>query len=154
MRKGQFKFIFLIVGFVGTALTISACTSSIPDRPSLIPEKEIAEFKANAQRVLPAGIGKEQVINNCVHCHSSKLIAQNQASREGWLGMIRWMQKTQGLWPLGSNEKTILNYLANNFSPENKGRRVPLTDIEWYQLEDLDYDYLQQLLPIVLEMQP
>ena len=40
----------------------------------------------------------EIVRGNCTACHSGKLIAQNRATREGWQQMIRWMQKTQGLW--------------------------------------------------------
>ena len=39
----------------------------------------------------------EVVIQSCLSCHSAKLITQNQATREGWQDMIRWMQETQGL---------------------------------------------------------
>ncbi|MDA0193948.1 MAG: monoheme cytochrome C [Bacteroidetes bacterium] len=136
MKQRNFKFIFTVAGLIATIFTMITCITPLPDKPSPIPEKEIKEYKASALSELPPGQGKEQVIANCVHCHSSKLIAQNQATREGWLGMIRWMQKTQGLWPLGSNEETILDYLGNNFSPQNKGRRAPLTDIKWYKLDD------------------
>ena len=31
--------------------------------------------------------------------------------------MIRWMQETQGLWPLGEDEDRVLNYLAANYGP-------------------------------------
>ena len=74
------------------------------------------------------------VINNCTACHSSKLIIQNRATKEGWLAMIRWMQETQNLWNLGENEKPILEYLSKNYAPQNKGRRAPLENIEWYEL--------------------
>ncbi|MEL6191568.1 MAG: hypothetical protein AAFR66_05950 [Bacteroidota bacterium] len=37
------------------------------------------------------------VIANCTSCHSSKLILQNRATKEGWEEMIRWMQQTQNL---------------------------------------------------------
>ena len=47
----------------------------------------------------------------CTYCHSPKLITQNRATRDGWQQMIRWMQKTQGLWELGVNEPIILDYL-------------------------------------------
>jgi hypothetical protein len=40
--------------------------------------------------------------------------------------MIRWMQETQGLWPLGENEVPVLDYLATNYGPVNVGRRRPL----------------------------
>jgi hypothetical protein len=62
----------------------------------------------------------------CTVCHSAKLISQNRANREGWLAMIRWMQETQGLWPLGENEVPVLDYLAANYGPLSVGRRRPL----------------------------
>ncbi len=79
--------------------------------------------------------GVEIVINNCTGCHSSKLVTQNRASREGWKATIRWMQKTQNLWELGDNEDIILDYLSKHYSPEEKGRRANLDSIEWYVLE-------------------
>lgn len=79
--------------------------------------------------------GWELVKGNCTGCHSAALVTQNRATREGWEGMIRWMQRTQKLWDLGENEQVILDYLAKNYAPEGKGRRENLKDIEWYELE-------------------
>ncbi len=74
---------------------------------------------------------------NCTSCHSSKLITQNRATREGWAEMITWMQKTQGLHKLGENKKPILDYLSKHYAPRNKGRRQSLDHeaIDWYQLD-------------------
>ena len=86
---------------------------------------------------LVAGDGLTLVKANCTACHSSALILQNRFTREGWHSKIEWMQETQGLWDLGNNESMILDYLAANYAPEApRGRRVPLTDIEWYELKD------------------
>ncbi|RAI87908.1 hypothetical protein [Algoriphagus yeomjeoni] len=86
---------------------------------------------------LLAGDGLELVKAHCTACHSSALILQNRFTREGWHEKIVWMQETQGLWPLGENESIILDYLAANYAPEApRGRRVPLTDIEWYELKE------------------
>ena len=82
------------------------------------------------------GDGLDLVIANCTACHSSKLVIQNRATREGWESMIQWMQETQNFWDLGPNQDVILNYLARNYAPENKGRRANLENIEWYELED------------------
>lgn len=71
----------------------------------------------------------------CTGCHSSKLVLQNRATREGWLEMIRWMQETQKLWDLAPNEDKILDYLATYYAPENEGRRRPLEVEEWYVIE-------------------
>lgn len=81
--------------------------------------------------------GFEIVRGTCTACHSAKLVTQNRATRDGWIQMIRWMQETQGLWDLGKNEKTIVDYLAKHYAPEEVGRRANLdiAAIEWYILE-------------------
>jgi hypothetical protein len=81
--------------------------------------------------------GFELVELNCTRCHSSAIILQSRFTREDWKSKIVWMQQTQGLWDLGANEPLILDYLAKNYGPEApRGRRAPLKDIEWYELED------------------
>lgn len=88
--------------------------------------------------------GWEIVRGNCTACHSAKMITQTTATRDGWEQMIRWMQKTQGLWNLGDQEKLILDYLATNYAPKDEGRRANLDieAIEWYVLE-LESDEVQ-----------
>lgn len=76
------------------------------------------------------------VKGNCLACHSAKLITQNRADREGWLGMIHWMQEKQNLPDLGPNEGPILDYLSTYYAPEESGRRPPLEVTEWYELPD------------------
>lgn len=80
--------------------------------------------------------GLMETVNNCTTCHSAKLVIQNRMSAERWHATIRWMQETQNLWDLGNNEDIIVNYLATNYPPNEKGRRQVLSNIEWYQLED------------------
>lgn len=68
----------------------------------------------------------------CTRCHSARLITQAGKTRAGWLDSIRWMQRTQGLWDLGSTENEILDYLAANYGlppPGAPGRPaiIPLT---------------------------
>lgn len=72
---------------------------------------------------------------NCLACHSSKLILQNRATREGWEEMIRWMQETQKLHDLGPMEDKILDYLASYYAPKKEGRRKTLEVEEWYVIE-------------------
>lgn len=74
--------------------------------------------------------------NNCISCHSAKMIIQNRATRDGWKQMIRWMQETQGLQDLGDNEVYILDYLATHYAPKETGRRpnIDIEAIEWYVL--------------------
>ena len=60
---------------------------------------------------------------HCTACHSTAIITQNRMSRDSWQESIRWMQKKNGLWPLGDSEKLILDYLAKYYGPQTSGRR-------------------------------
>ena len=69
----------------------------------------------------------ELVRNNCTACHSSKLITQQRGSEAQWLGMIRWMQKKQNLWPFDPDtEGRIIAYLAENYPPHADRRRASI----------------------------
>ncbi len=71
--------------------------------------------------------GMQIVKANCTVCHSSKFILLQKGDRDTWLSMIRWMQKTQGLWPFDKKtEDTILTYLAKNYPPGKESRRPNL----------------------------
>ena len=76
------------------------------------------------------------VVNNCTTCHSAKLVTQNRMSAERWNETIVWMQETQNLWELGTNQDVIVNYLVTNYPPPKTGRRMVLQNIDWYELED------------------
>jgi CxxC motif-containing protein (DUF1111 family) len=103
---------------------------------TMVAEAGIVDGK-DAQTGLLAGEGLQMVKASCTACHSGQLITQNRMSRERWAATILWMQQTQGLWDLGENEAIILDYLAENYSPQQTGgRRRPLENIEWYRLED------------------
>ncbi len=79
--------------------------------------------------------GMMTVVRNCTACHSSKLILQNRMNADRWNATIKWMQKTQNLPDLGKNQEIIVNYLATNYPPVDTGRRPPLTNIAWYELD-------------------
>ncbi len=96
---------------------------------------EHEEFSIDSSSGLVQAKGINLVKANCLNCHSSKMILQNRASRQGWEGMIRWMQEKHRLWDLGSNEGEILDYLAQHYAPdESNGRRQNLAQIQWYNL--------------------
>ena len=80
--------------------------------------------------------GLDIVKANCGACHSTRLVAQNRLTREGWKKLIRWMQAEQNLWDLGENESIILDYLEKNFAPNKMGRRKRLANIDWYELNE------------------
>ena len=71
--------------------------------------------------------GWELVKAQCGACHSLTLVTQNRGGRQDWLGLIRWMQETQNLWPIPSElENTMLDYLAKNYGAKPSLRRQPL----------------------------
>lgn len=68
------------------------------------------------------------VKNNCLGCHSSKLITQQRGSEAHWLGMIRWMQEQQNLWQFDADtERRIVAYLATNYPAGENRRRAALS---------------------------
>jgi hypothetical protein len=71
--------------------------------------------------------GWEIVRNNCIACHSTKLITQNHGARNRWFAMIEWMQATQGLQQFDADtQETILSYLSENYGPKEDARRSSL----------------------------
>ena len=69
----------------------------------------------------------ETVRNNCIACHSPKLITQQRGTAEQWLAMIRWMQKKQNLWQFDADtEQKIITYLAENYPPAANQRRAAI----------------------------
>ena len=69
----------------------------------------------------------ELVRNNCISCHSTKLITQQRGSRSHWLNLIRWMQEEQNLWQFDPDtESRITTYLADNYPPQEDRRRAAI----------------------------
>ena len=131
--------VFLLLGLVFLVVfQPEISTETSPENPEPLTDftTELVDGK-DVETGLLAGEGLELVKANCTNCHTSALILQNRFTREDWHEKIVWMQETQGLWDLGNNESIILDYLAANYAPEApRGRRVPLTGIEWYELKD------------------
>ncbi|MEP2279667.1 monoheme cytochrome C [Maribacter sp.] len=144
--KGLFRKIWL-VGVI-LAIVVAALIYFVKDlNLSNEPETEIVEIPdeddfnriENGIHVSTGFIdapGMTETVQNCTNCHSSKLVIQNRMSEERWKSTIKWMQKTQNLWDLGENEATIINYLVTNYPPKKVGRRVVLSNVEWYKLEE------------------
>jgi hypothetical protein len=115
----------------------------VPVRPEGFAFSGQYEVDSNGIHVptgLMYGPGIVLVQKHCLACHSSTLVTQSRATREGWHQTIRWMQQTQGLWDLGTDEPLVLDYLATYYAPEEQGRRAVLDQsaIEWYVLENED----------------
>lgn len=55
---------------------------------------------------------------------------------ERWNETIKWMQEKQNLWQLGENQEIIVNYLVENYPVNQVGRRMTLSNIDWYELKD------------------
>jgi cytochrome c5 len=67
------------------------------------------------------------VSTQCTVCHSAQLITQNRGDKDHWRQIIRWMQRTQNLWPIPEPaEEQILAYLERNYGPRPFVRRAPI----------------------------
>jgi len=134
-------FVGLIYGFFGDAISkwFETPPPTSETRRSIDSDDDWdrVENGIHVQSGLVYAKGFDEVRGVCTACHSAKLVTQNRATREGWKDMIRWMQKTQGLWDLGTNEPIILDYLAKHYAPQEIERRpgLDMAEIEWYILE-------------------
>ena len=100
----------------GLALMLAVITSAGADEP------ELDSFTG-----LKMAGDWELVRNNCIACHSPKLITQQRGTRAQWLGMIRWMQKKQNLWQFDPEvEDRIIGYLAEHYAPGEDRRRAAI----------------------------
>lgn len=141
--KSVIRLVFLLVSVAVTLVFYILDPSLLElefnkEQPAVVAEAPLPEYENGIHLAtgFKEGENLQLVINNCTSCHSAKMVTQNRATREGWLTMIRWMQETQNLWDLGDSEPLILDYLAKYYAPEKAGRRQPLTNIDWYELED------------------
>lgn len=136
-RRGIFTTLIVILGLLMVAgisvLYINKAQQPTEDLIEVDPESIVDGIHLRTGLIDDQGL--QMVINNCTTCHSAKLVIQNRMGAEQWNATIRWMQKTQGLWPLGEQQDVIVRYLVKNYPPLEKGRRAALTHIDWYELE-------------------
>jgi len=137
--RGIYVLVIGVAALVYYILNPSILVFDVPkEQPLLQIEAPLPEYENGIHLAtgFKEGENLQLVINNCTSCHSAKMVTQNRATRDGWKTMISWMQETQNLWDLGDNEPLILDYLAKYYAPDKAGRRQPLTNIDWYELED------------------
>ena len=130
---------WILIGCLALALLVGSFfltgneASPVKEAPKVV-ETQSAEWPLDEQTGFVADGDYRLVIANCTGCHASQLVIQNRATEQGWRDMIRWMQETQGLWPLGDNEDKIVAYLATHYAPEETGRRTNLVVEDWYEI--------------------
>jgi mono/diheme cytochrome c family protein len=74
--------------------------------------------------------GWESVRAHCGACHSYRLVTSQRGDEAFWRDTIRWMQRTQNLWPIaGEEEARIVGYLAANYAETDWGRRPLLSPL-------------------------
>ena len=85
------------------------------------------EIEIDANTGLKMDDDWELVRNNCIACHSLKLVTQQRGSETQWLSVIRWMQEKQNLWQFDPDtENKIITYLARNYAPSANQRRTAI----------------------------
>jgi len=104
------------VTVLATCLAIAGVAQAVAQEPEIDP---LTGLKMTGDWQL--------VRNNCVACHSAKLITQQSGTESHWLGLIRWMQAKQNLWQFEpETEQKIIAYLAANYPPQEGRRRAPI----------------------------
>ena len=104
------------VTVLATCLAIAGVAQAVAQEPEIDP---LTGLKMTGDWQL--------VRNNCVGCHSAKLITQQSGTESRWLALIRWMQATQNLWQFEPDvENKIIGYLAANYPPQEDRRRAPI----------------------------
>ena len=72
---------------------------------------------------LPDGKGKDLLMKICADCHGLDIIVSQRATKDGWASIVDSMV---GRGASGTKDEldTIIDYLAKNFGPEDKGKKV------------------------------
>jgi len=79
--------------------------------------KPLVDYLVKYHGPLPAGPGKELVLNICTQCHDLQRVRRTQLSPEGWVEVLETMLNEGA--PLSEKDfPAVLRYLARNFRPE------------------------------------
>ena len=114
MKPVSFYCLLITVGFLGTSRAQDA-------------EAVKAEIALDPVTGMKMAEGWELVRNNCITCHSAQQFLRQKGTLTTWTEIIRWMQKSGGLWPLPVEaEDLIVKYLAENYGPSGEYRRAPI----------------------------
>ena len=116
--------------------TLSVFNSQEKLYEEVVVDEDRIENGIHVRTGLKDGKGLMTVVNNCTNCNSAKLVTQNRMNAERWNETIKWMQEKQNLWQLGENQEIIVNYLVENYPVNQVGRRMTLSNIDWYELKD------------------
>lgn len=74
--------------------------------------------------------GWELVRAHCGACHSYRLVTSQRGDADFWRDTIRWMQRTQNLWPIPEQqEQALIDYLASAYAESDWGRRPALSPL-------------------------
>lgn len=75
---------------------------------------------------LPQGKGRDEAFYGCTACHGFALVRQQGLSRERWDETIDYMSTRHNMPELDPADRVlILDYLAANFPPRQRGRPNP-----------------------------
>lgn len=73
------------------------------------------------------GLAKALVQGHCTGCHSLQLVSAQRGDEQFWTNIIRWMQDTQNLWQIPTDqEQLIVAYLSSTYGEEGPSRRPNL----------------------------
>ncbi len=83
-----------------------------------------AAARTEEESVLAEGPGRSEVFGYCTACHNTALIRRSAFSRDRWDELMDWMAEKHGMNPLeGELRQTIVDYLAGQYGPRQRGPR-------------------------------
>lgn len=78
---------------------------------------------------LPEGQGREETFYGCTACHGFALVRQQGMTRERWDDTIDYMTSRHNMPEFDAADRAlILDYLAANFPPRQRGRPNPFVN--------------------------
>ena len=107
------------------ALAIAGCARPNHEEPKPTPtQKAAVPAKVDLDKIVPAGPGRQLVLDNCTTCHTFVPIVVLRMTREAWQRNSRdHRERVKGL---GEDEfKTLYEYLTANFNPEKPVPELP-----------------------------
>ena len=80
--------------------------------------------RTEEESVLADAPGRSETFGYCTACHNTALIRRSAFTRDRWDELMDWMTEKHGMNPLeGELRQTIVDYLAGQYGPRQRGPR-------------------------------
>ena len=127
----------LLVALIVSGILFASCAeppaavvsaSHVPTSPNpVLPSATDEPLRLNMDEIFTAGKGREQVLDNCLRCHSVTPIVLGSKTQQQWEGTRT--RHTAWITNLSDEQlNTLFGYLAENYNPTKPKPSLP----QWY----------------------